>query len=279
MVSASVAFRVSGDTGYVLGDPCPSVAAACEPGDGGAETNDTFVYLVQPGDTLSEIARRCGTDTQSLAAENGLRLNSVIRVGQRLRLPSRPAAAKAPQPSYYVVQKGDTLSEIGQRFGTTAQTLAAMNGMRVSAVLPVGKKLRVPAPGRAARATSGWSAEDALVETALRYRGVSYRWGGMTTRGMDCSGLVARVLNLHGIDAPHNSRALYKLGVPVAKRALEPGDLVFFNTMGHGISHVGMYIGEGKFVHASSRKGQVRVDDLTQGYYDQKYVGARRVDH
>jgi len=230
---------------------------------------------VQQGDTLSEIAGRCGVGPGALAAENGLRVDSIIHVGQRLTLPRKPRAQKPRQPTYYVVQKGDTLSEIGQRFGTTAQALAAMNGIGVNSILRVGKQLRVPSgssPGVSAIA-------DDLVDTALRYRGVRYRWGGMTSRGMDCSGLVARVLNLHGIDAPHNSRELYKLGVPVSKSALEPGDLVFFNTTGRGISHVGMYIGEGKFVHASSRRGQVRVDDVTQGYYDQKYVGARRVDH
>jgi cell wall-associated NlpC family hydrolase len=94
---------------------------------------------------------------------------------------------------------------------------------------------------------------------------------------MDCSGLVARVLNSHGITAPHNSRALYRLGKAVARKDLRSGDLVFFHTRGRGISHVGIYMGGGKFVHASSGKGRVRVDTLDEGYYARRYVGARRV--
>jgi cell wall-associated NlpC family hydrolase len=99
----------------------------------------------------------------------------------------------------------------------------------------------------------------------------------MTTRGMDCSGLVARVLAMHGINAPHSSRALYKLGRAVSRTELQPGDLVFFNTNGRSISHVGLYVGEGEFIHASSGRGRVRVDTLEKGYYHRRYVGARRV--
>jgi cell wall-associated NlpC family hydrolase len=94
---------------------------------------------------------------------------------------------------------------------------------------------------------------------------------------MDCSGLVYRVLASHGIRAPHNSRALYRLGKSVAREDLQAGDLVFFHTRGRGISHVGIYLGDGKFIHASSAKGRVRVDRLDEGYYARRYVGARRV--
>jgi len=85
------------------------------------------------------------------------------------------------------------------------------------------------------------------------------------------------VLLSHGIKAPHSSRQLYKLGKPVSRDQLQPGDLVFFNTNGRGISHVGIYIGDQKFVHASSAGGKVRVDPLDTGYYQRRYVGARRV--
>jgi len=169
-----------------------------------------------------------------------------------------------------VVQKGDCLWTIARQYDTTAPVLARMNGLRMEDILPVGVRLLVP--------TSAPGVEPSrFVETALRYQGVRYRWGGMTTRGMDCSGLVARVLEVNGIDAPHNSRALYKLGTPVSKGNLQAGDLVFFNTNGKGVSHVGMYLGEGEFIHASSARGRVRIDKLTGGYYQRHYVGARRV--
>ena len=131
----------------------------------------------------------------------------------------------------------------------------------------------VPAPAPQAVAKPG----AALAKQALRYRGVPYRWAGMTSRGMDCSGLVARVLMERGIRAPHNSAALYKLGKKVAFKQLQAGDLLFFNTSGRGISHVGIYLGDNKFVHASSVNGSVVVTSIYEPYYKRRLVGARRL--
>ncbi|MBN1460854.1 MAG: LysM peptidoglycan-binding domain-containing C40 family peptidase [Armatimonadetes bacterium] len=229
---------------------------------------------MQRGDSLSKLSERFGVSMEELAERNGLRADSLLPIGLELVISAEAESQEPPaQPAelrYYVVQKGDCLWTIARRYDTTAPVLARMNGLRLEDVLPVGLRLVVP--------TSAPGVEPShFVETALRYQGVRYRWGGMTTRGMDCSGLVARVLKVNGIDAPHNSRELYKLGVPVSKANLQAGDLVFFNTNGKGISHVGMYLGEGEFIHASSARGEVRIDKLTEGYYQRRYVGARRV--
>ncbi len=190
-----------------------------------------------------------------------------------------PLAAEKPAPRSYTVRKGDSLSRIAKRFGVTTQALAKANGLKSRRHLRAGLKLQIPGAGqkqesaRDAEVSSTWG----LGGSALLYRGVPYRYAGMSSRGMDCSGLVARVLQLHGIRAPHNSRELYKIGKPVAKQNLQPDDLVFFSTRGKGISHVGIYLGDGKFVHASSGGGQVRTDTLTEGYYARRYVGARRI--
>jgi cell wall-associated NlpC family hydrolase len=117
-----------------------------------------------------------------------------------------------------------------------------------------------------------------MLNTALAYQGVRYRYGGMTSRGFDCSGFVARVLLGQGVSAPHNAAALYGHGENVTSGNLQPGDLVFFQTRGRGrISHVGIYLGNGRFIHASSGRGQVRTDSLSDGYYSRRYVGARRI--
>lgn len=116
----------------------------------------------------------------------------------------------------------------------------------------------------------------AAVATALSYRGVRYRYAGMTSRGMDCSGLISRVLMAHGIRAPHSSRALFSLGRSVPYSELRAGDLLFFSTRRRGISHVGMYVGDGKFVHSSTGRGVV-ISSLSEGYYAKRMVGARRV--
>ena len=130
----------------------------------------------------------------------------------------------------------------------------------------------------------GRSAEDGdpgrkITTQALQYKGTRYRYGGTTKRGMDCSGLVARVwadLKLKKI--PRASSSLYKSGKPVRLANLKAGDLVFFkNTYRRGISHVGIYTKNLQFIHASSRRRGVTVDKITNPYYLQRIVGARRL--
>ncbi|UCH34666.1 MAG: C40 family peptidase [Armatimonadota bacterium] len=116
-----------------------------------------------------------------------------------------------------------------------------------------------------------------LVGTAQRYSGVRYRWAGMSSRGMDCSGLIARVLRAHGIRAPHSAAQLFGLGRAVRFAELEPGDLLFFKTSRRGISHVGMYIGNGEFIHASSGAGRVVTTSVYDPYYVKRLKGARRL--
>ncbi|MHB9130683.1 MAG: C40 family peptidase [Armatimonadota bacterium] len=114
-----------------------------------------------------------------------------------------------------------------------------------------------------------------IVDTAQRFIGTPYRWGGLSSRGLDCSGLVVRVMKLHGKDVSHSAAALYHQGTRVKYNELRAGDLVFFNTTRPGISHVGIFIGENKFIHASTSRG-VRVDRL-EGYYSRTLVGACRL--
>ena len=117
-----------------------------------------------------------------------------------------------------------------------------------------------------------------FVRTALAARGVPYVWGGATLRGLDCSGLVLNIARRFGVRLPHSAALQWKRGIPVARDALTPGDLVFFaNTYKPGISHVGVYVGGGKFVHASSGRGRVTVSSLREPYYAWKYAGARRL--
>jgi len=189
----------------------------------------------------------------------------------------KPRAAAKPQERWYTVKRGDSLWLVANRFGTTPHVIAELNGIRPTAKLRIGQRLRIAGRAEPKAQARAAKPDNGLVETALSYRGVRYRYAGTTTRGMDCSGLVSRVLNTHGIAAPHNSRALYRLGKSVARDKLRSGDLIFFHTRGRGISHVGIYIGDGKFVHASSARGRVRVDRLDDGYYARRYVGARRV--
>ncbi len=117
-----------------------------------------------------------------------------------------------------------------------------------------------------------------VLSEALSYRGTPYRYGGASRGGFDCSGFTSYLYNKRGVGLPHSASGQFHNGKQVAKGEMKPGDLVFFQTVTKGISHVGVYVGSGKFVHSSSRRsGGVRVDNLNEGYYNQRFRGARRV--
>ncbi len=132
-------------------------------------------------------------------------------------------------------------------------------------------------PSRAEIAARVSGETPSAVRRALGYLGVRYRYGGSSSRGFDCSGFTSYIYRQHGISLPHSASAQYRHGRAISRSELQPGDLVFFRTRGRRISHVGIYIGDGKFVHASSSRGRVRIDTLNSGYYKQRYVGARRI--
>jgi cell wall-associated NlpC family hydrolase len=115
---------------------------------------------------------------------------------------------------------------------------------------------------------------------ALSLVGINYRWGGTSPQtGFDCSGLVSHVYRqIAGLVLPRDSYAMARLGTPISLDDLRPGDLVFFNTMRRPFSHVGIYLGEKRFVHAPSAGKTVRVVDMTEPYWAQRYNGARRID-
>lgn len=116
----------------------------------------------------------------------------------------------------------------------------------------------------------------AIVTTAQKYMGVPYVWGGETTQGFDCSGFTQYVMKENGITLPRTAAEQYATGAPVEKSALREGDLVFFTTYKPGASHVGFYMGNGKFIHASSSAAKVTISELDDPFFTEHYIGARR---
>ena len=112
-----------------------------------------------------------------------------------------------------------------------------------------------------------------VVEVALQHRGAPYRWGGEGPAEFDCSGFVRYVYAQVGFALPHNAAAQYKLGTPVPRERLEPGDLVFFDRLRHN----GIYIGAGRFIHARQTGKYVAVAGLDDDWYRTHWVGARRL--
>ncbi|MEP6754911.1 MAG: NlpC/P60 family protein [Chthonomonadales bacterium] len=145
-------------------------------------------------------------------------------------------------------------------------------------------RYRVAVHHRSRRSKNGRPEADApeteseVVQTAYAYRGTPYHFGGTSKSGFDCSGLTQYVYKKKGVSLPRTAAEQFNKGKKVSGGKMKPGDLVFFHTTRKGVSHVGVYAGEGKFVHASSGGGKVRVDSLNSGYYHQRLVGARRVE-
>ena len=119
---------------------------------------------------------------------------------------------------------------------------------------------------------------DDIVETAEGFIGLPYQWGGASAEeGFDCSGLTMAVYQLNGLSLPRSSQDQYTMGAPVERAGLAKGDLVFFATKGREkVSHVGVYAGDNRFIHAPGKGKSIRVDSLSDRYFTTRYVGARK---
>jgi hypothetical protein len=145
---------------------------------------------------------------------------------------------------------------------------------------PGGGPDTLPVPGPGPEPGPGAPAISAdIITTALALRGTQYRNGGSEpSRGFDCSGLVQWVFAQHGTALPRETREQYAAGTKIDDDEVRPGDLVFFETVSKGPSHVGIALGGGEFVHAPSSRGVVRVESYAQSaYWAERWLGARRV--
>lgn len=141
-----------------------------------------------------------------------------------------------------------------------------------------GEVVEPEAPQQTTLSSSIDKAQDMLMY-ALSLVGVNYKYGGKSPdTGLDCSGFVSHVYKqAAGLVLPHNARAISMFGQKIAISELQPGDLVFYNTMRHAYSHVGIYLGENKFVHASVTGRGVEVVNMNENYWVKRFNGARRV--
>ncbi|HEV2439946.1 MAG TPA: NlpC/P60 family protein, partial [bacterium] len=223
-------------------------------------------YFVQPGDTLYHLALTHGTTVDALETANALTSPAII-VGQVLRLPRPAAAAPAPVTHAPVPSAGGLAAGQHEINADPTSPDATVPG---GVTAPSEPAVHSVTPARAALAAR-------VRSSALGYLGTPYVWGGTTPSGVDCSGLVYLVYSPYVANLPRTSYDQWAAGVAVGRAELAPGDLVFFNTDGSGASHVGIYIGDGQFVHPAASTQRVVVDRLDAAYYVIHYLGARRI--
>lgn len=176
-----------------------------------------------------------------------------------------PASGKATtyMPAWYIMQVLNRLQTHSKWNGTVWQIYTSATAPAIGN-LDIQPNLRPPVQRSMPSVVSDIGQQ--LVDYAKRFIGVPYRWGGISTSGFDCSGLVRMVFQHLGISLPRTSSAQAGIGHVISKSDLAPGDLVFFNTGGGTYSHVGIYVGSNKFISATTSRG-VQIRDLNDPYY------------
>ncbi len=250
------------------------------------------VHIVKKGETLYAIAKKYLLSVHDLKELNSL-TSSKLRIGQRLTV-------KREVPEDYTAESGDTIVNIARRFNLDPQELMAINGIDTDSLAP-GQKLFLK-PGTDPEEPKTYDAvlsqapseeeSDAVSEPASlselniqqrivlfakKLLNIPYKFGGNGLLGIDCSAYVKKVYGLVGIDLPRSARAQFTEGQPVDDGDLSTGDLVFFRTYASFPSHVGIYLGNNLFIHASSKSKRVTIDSLETPYYWKRFIGAKRL--
>jgi len=271
-------------------------------------------YTVKQGDTLYSISRSFNVTVEILKQVNHLRGNA-LKPKQVLLVPTQREKRKGEGLKRakggiesYVVKKGDTLSFISKKVGLPVVEIKKMNRLH-SNVLKVGQKLWLPkvktepeekteeipdtedmagetleSADREAQVIpqplGKWNNPEErglLVRIAKTFLGAPYQLGGSTLKGLDCSAFVKRIYEIFDIHLPRTSREQFRVGKEVNKSELEEGDLVFFKGQRVNGMHVGIYIGNKQFVHASYREKQVKMDNLEMPYFNSRFLKGVRV--
>ncbi|WP_285396589.1 peptidoglycan endopeptidase [Lysinibacillus sp. fls2-241-R2A-57] len=276
------------------------------------QTAEAATYTVQKGDTLSKIAQNHQVTVQDIKSWNKLK-DDMIYVAQKLEIskqstnetvkPSNPSTTKPTTPTTppksttdsHTVVKGDTLSKIAKQYNVTQKDIKDWNGLTtdtiyVGQVLKLSPGATIPESengpsgvGTPSKETSkeptanGQAVYKKTIEVANTLVGTPYVYGGITPEGLDCSGFIYYAFNQGGLKIGRDSSEGYFNGNTTQVNNPVAGDLVFFeNTYKNGISHMGIYLGDNKFIHSGS--DGVEVSDVTYSYWSQRLVSYKRFD-
>jgi cell wall-associated NlpC family hydrolase len=231
-------------------------------------------YAVEPNETLADIAWRYQVDLGLLLDYNDLNDPDVIRIGAKLVLPGgklRPDAVPPPAPA----PDAPPVRPVAA-VGAPGPIVQTGTGSSKPPAAPPAPAPARPAATAPQMAVGGGGAT--LAANAMKYVGYRYVFGGTSPAGFDCSGFVYYIHNRSGSPVGRGMWQQYNGGAHIPMSALQPGDTVFFaNTYMAGLSHDGIYIGGGQFVHASDERTGVTISSLYTGYWQAHYVGATRL--
>jgi cell wall-associated NlpC family hydrolase len=270
-------------------------------------------YTVKTGDSLKSISKESGISVNEIKEANNL-TKTILRPNQVLIIPEKSTAVSTagPKPKvkravYYTIKNGDTLSTIARKTRVPAKQIMALNNVRPKN-LRIGRKLVLAKSTQLSEnerideddedteengdtaelekdrqkqeeLLGEWHSADErqlFVKVATGFLGAPYRLGGSSLKGIDCSAFVRKIYQIFDIDLPRNARAQSKVGISIDREELVEGDLVFFRTR-RPLGHVGIYIGNNEFVHASSRRKVVRIDSMDTPYFQKRFQHAVRI--
>jgi LysM repeat protein len=280
--------------------------------------SSNITHKIKQGDNLYNLAKRYHVSVDQLKSLNNLR-STRLSLGQILivktdasdvssntKTGKKKAAKKKKAEEVvvtgndgefieYKVKKGDTLNKIAMRFEVDREDIAEANDLQnpQNKRLKPGSILLIPRFTENSdeeyvtlvqKSLQPWKNSDEkymLVKVAKSFMGAPYRYGGESVRGLDCSAYVKKIYEIFDVALPRSAREQFKVGAKVSKEELSVGDLVFFKTKRYAKypTHVGIYIGDGNFIHSSSYHSKlgVKVDSLDSSYYSRTYAGATRV--
>jgi LysM repeat protein len=278
------------------------------PQDGSTEER----YTVKPGDSLFKISRLYQVSVEALKEANGLEGNH-LKTNQVLLIPDpkkRSAGKAVPkvvsETESYIVKQGDNLYTISKKAGLPMEEIKRLNQLRTDA-LRIGQRLTLPKQKSKVEEESEeigdaeevkevqqvqgesqtiseplgkWKNSEErnlFIRVVKTFLGVPYKLGGSTIKGLDCSAFVKKIFEIFDVRLPRTAREQSSIGKKVGRRDLEEGDIVFFKTRHANNAHVGIYIGNNEFVHASYRSKEVRVDNLDTPYFNQRFINGVRI--
>lgn len=275
--------------------------------------SSNVTYKVKSGDTLKKIAKKYHVTIDKLKSINDLS-STKLKKGQTLVIKKNVSAKKekdkvaAPSVSNeptvdqtlaendgefieYRPKKGDTLAKIASKFNLDKEDILESNnitGRKLPKVILIPKIIEVNDTEEfielSKKPLKPWRTNEEkymLVKVAKSFMGAPYKYGGETVRGLDCSAFVKKIYDIFDVQLPRSAREQFMVGNKISKEELAVGDLVFFKTKRYVKypTHVGIYIGDGNFIHSSSTRCKlgVKVDALSSNYYSKTFVGATRV--